>query len=479
VKYSSPGQFRDIASFRAHLRALDPAFDLDEELTGADGPLGRGIELFGRRLSNRFAAQPMEGWDATREGWPSEATLRRWRRFGRSTAKLVWGGEAVAVQEDGRANPHQLFLAPRSHADAWLVALRAQVLEGHREMGADPSDLVIGLQLTHSGRFARPDGVAAPRLVCHSPALDARVGVAPDAPLLTDGELEAIGESTVRGARLAWNAGFDFIDLKCCHGYLLHELLGATTRPGPYGGSFENRTRLVRAIVAEVRARCPGLALGARVSVGDLVPHERDPESGVGRPVREVEHPYRAGFGVDADEPTRMDPTEPLRFLGLLEELGITLVNVTLGSPYTCPHLQRPAATPPSDGYLPPVDPLVNVLDHLRTVRLCRRERPGLTLVGSGYTYLMEYLPHVAQREVGEGHVDFVGLGRMMLSYPELPADVLAGRALDRRRLCRTFSDCTTGPRQGWPSGCYPLDPVFRASPGASAVRDARRRSAP
>jgi 2,4-dienoyl-CoA reductase-like NADH-dependent reductase (Old Yellow Enzyme family) len=179
----------------------------------------------------------------------------------------------------------------------------------------------------------------------------------------------------------------------------------------------------------------------------------------------------RYHFGLSADDPVRPDTAEPIAFLRLLAPLGIRLVNVTLGSPYWNPHLQRPAAYPPSDGYLPPVDPLLMVGRHLATVRALKAACPGLVLVGTGYTYLQEYLAHVAQREVAQGHVDFIGLGRLMLSYPELPADLLQGRELQRRRLCRTFSDCTTAPRNGMLSGCFPLDPYYTAMPEAERVR--------
>jgi hypothetical protein len=143
----------------------------------------------------------------------------------------------------------------------------------------------------------------------------------------------------------------------------------------------------------------------------------------------------------------------------------VVLINVTLGSPYYCPHLQRPAAYPPSDGYLPPRDPLLEVATHLRAVRACRAAVPGLVLVGTGYSYLQQWLAHVAQHEIAAGHVDFVGLGRMVLSYPEFALDVLRGRSLERKRICRTFSDCTSAPRNGLLSGCYPLDPYYKALP--------------
>ncbi|MGD8598573.1 MAG: NADH:flavin oxidoreductase, partial [Anaerolineae bacterium] len=176
--------------------------------------------------------------------------------------------------------------------------------------------------------------------------------------------------------------------------------------------------------------------------------------------------------------PLQIDLTETIQFLTLLDDLGIELVNVSAGSPYYNPHIIRPALFPPSDGYAPPEDPLVGVVRHLQVVAELKKRFPDLLLVGSAYTYLQEWLPHVAQNHVRTGRVDCVGLGRSMLAYPELPSDVLAGRSLDRQRICRTFSDCTTAPRLGLASGCYPLDEFYRQRPEAqvlAAAKDEKR----
>jgi 2,4-dienoyl-CoA reductase-like NADH-dependent reductase (Old Yellow Enzyme family) len=466
TKYAAPGSFANAAAFRAHLRSIDPRLDCVERPRGADGPLGQSLEVHGFTLANRFAIHPMEGWDGRSDGLPGLATLRRWRRFGKSGAALIWGGEAFAVQRDGRANPHQLFFNPEVDVVAGLRDLLAAVQAGVGS-GAAP---LIGLQLTHSGRFACPEaGKPAPRIAAAHPVLDARLKGDPSAALLTDGELEAIAERYVESAALARRAGFAFVDVKCCHGYLLHELLGAHTRPGPYGGSLENRTRLLRTIVTAIRCRCPDLAVAVRLSMFDVMPHAADPASGVGVPAG-LDPSTLAGhsFGVGGDE--------PFALVAMLRDLGIQMLSVTLGSPYYCPHVQRPAAFPPSDGYLPPEDPLASVGRHLHAVRRCKAAFPDLIVVGAGYSYLQEYLPHVAEHEIGAGHADLVGIGRMVLSYPELPKDVLAGRPLDRRRICRTFSDCTTGPRQGLPSGCYPLDPYYRSREEAASIRQSRTR---
>ncbi|MEO0663761.1 MAG: NADH:flavin oxidoreductase, partial [Planctomycetota bacterium] len=336
-----------------------------------------------------------------------------------------------------------------------------------------PADVgPIGLQLTHSGRWSRPDGPPAPRPATRDPLLDARAGG--DAPLLTDNELRAIRDRYALCARLAQDAGFDFVDVKACHGYLLHELLGARGREvSVYGGpAFEDRARLFVETVEAVREAAPGLTIGTRVSLFDVVPHRPRPDR-LGEPAAAR---WDHGFGVRAERPTEFEESEPARFLELLALLGVRMVNVTLGSPYYNPHLQRPAAYPPSDGYQPFADPLVFVARHLDATRAAKRLSPDALVVGTGYTYLMDWLAHVAEAEVARGGVDVVGLGRMVLSYPELPRDVLGDRPLARKLVCRTFSDCTTAPRNGMRSGCFPLDPVYRSLPERDELEEIKKR---
>ncbi|HWP42422.1 MAG TPA: NADH:flavin oxidoreductase, partial [Blastocatellia bacterium] len=181
--------------------------------------------------------------------------------------------------------------------------------------------------------------------------------------------------------------------------------------------------------------------------------------------------PYRWGFGVNKNNPVEPDLTETVDFLTLLGDLGIRLVNISAGSPYYNPHIQRPALFPPSDGYQPPEDPLVSVARQMEVTRRLKERFPGLLIVGTAYTYLQDFLPHVAQAAGREGWADSIGLGRMVLAYPELPRDVLEGRPLDRKRLCRTFSDCTTAPRNGLPSGCYPLDDFYKKTERAVQLK--------
>jgi len=271
------------------------------------------------------------------------------------------------------------------------------------------------------------------------------------------------------------------VDIKHCHGYLGHEFLSAHAREGRYGGSFENRTRFLREVIQGIRSIAPGLQIGVRFSAFDSVPFRPDPALSVGGklgPGIPEEHealiPYRWGFGVNAQNPTVPDLTEAELFLSLLEEMEIWLVNISAGSPYYCPHIQRPALYPPSDGYQPPEDPLAGVARLMEATRSLKEKFPKLVIVGTGFTYLQDFLPYVVQAAVRNGWADFIGLGRMVLTYPELLLDVMQGKTVQHKLVCRTFSDCTTAPRNGLPSGCYPLDGYYKKSVFAGRLKEVK-----
>lgn len=460
TRYTQVKKLGSPAALRDHLASLDLELPVDEHVE-PDGPLARATSFTDAsagefEIANRFAVLPMEGWDGTADGRPSDLVRRRWSRFGSSGCGLVWG-EATAVVHEGRANPNQLVLDERTVDD----------IAGLRRLLAD--DQVTGLQLTHSGRWSRPDGDPAPRPAQRHPVLDERTPT--PGVLVSDDELDELVERFVTAAALARRAGFDFVDVKCCHGYLLHELLGAHRRSGRYGGDFEQRTECFRRVVEGIRSTVPDLAVAVRLSAFDLVPY-RTGDDGTGEPVdaRDLPQP----FGGDAAG-TGVDLSETDRFLDLAAELGIGLVCLTAGSPYYNPHVQRPAYFPPSDGYQPPEDPLAGVARQIAVTAELKSRHPALRFVGSGYSYLQDWLPNVGQAVVAAGGADVVGLGRMMLSYPHLAADVLAGRPTERRLVCRTFSDCTTAPRNGLVSGCYPLDGFYKARPERATLATIKR----
>ncbi|HXN94442.1 MAG TPA: hypothetical protein VN879_08060 [Candidatus Acidoferrales bacterium] len=476
------GAVKDVERFQDHLHSLGLTIPCDSEpISGSDSPLRWPLSCGEIKIGNRIAVHPMEGWDGAADGNPSEHTIHRWKKFGRSGGKLIWGGEAVAVSHEGRANPNQLVIA--QHTREGLGGLRKVLVEEHRRTTGSDEGLFIGLQLTHSGRYCRPNAHdrPEPRILYHHPILDRRLGLPHDYPVLADGEIGAIIENFHRAARMARELGFDFVDIKHCHGYLGHEFLSAHAREGKYGGSFENRTRFLREVVQGIRSMAPGMHIGVRLSAFDTVPFRPDPSQSangkLGPGIPESHDnliPYRWGFGVKQSDPTQMDLTETIRFLSLLEDLEVRLVNITAGSPYYNPHIQRPAFYPPSDGYQPPEDPLVGVALQMKVTRQLKRLFPNLIIVGTAYSYLQDFLPHVAQAAVRDGWADAVGLGRMILTYPELLWDATEGNEMQHKRICRTFSDCTTAPRKGLPSGCYPLDSYYKSSALAEQLKIAK-----
>ncbi len=465
MTYRKIAQIRTADDFQNYLNQIGVDLPFDKDLEPVSHSLlAQPYQLLdGFTIGNRFCTQPMEGWDGAADGKPSPLTFRRWQHFGRSGAKLIWGGEAVAVRHDGRANPNQLLINEQNLSE--LASLRQALVEAHEEHHGISADLLVGLQLTHSGRFARPSRKdrLEPVIMYHHPYLDKKFGIPADFPVISDHEIEQLIEDFIHAALLAHEAGYHFVDIKHCHGYLAHEMLSAVSRPGDYGGSLENRTRFLFQVVRGIRQRVPGLRIGVRLSAFDTLPFEPDALSHTGRPIQPETVPF--AFGASPINPLEYDLSEPKQLLKMLQDEAIQLVNITAGSPYYNPHIQRPAYFPPSDGYLPPEDPLAGVARQIQATADLKASFPDLCIVGSAYSYLQEWLPNVAQHLVRTGKVDFIALGRMILSYPELPTDVLVGKPLDRKRICRTFSDCTTSPRLGLVSGCYPLDDFYKSLP--------------
>ena len=474
MSYRKVAQLRTADDFRSYQHELGIELPFDEEmLSGSKSPLAQPYSVFGRTVGNRFAVLPMEGWDGTPDGRPTYLVKRRWARFGASGAKLIWGGEATAVRHNGRANPLQLMISRETVGE--IAELRQLLVDTHVEQFGSSDDLLIGLQLTHSGRFCRPNDKKQlePQILYSHPLLNSKFHLADDYPVMSDDEIAELIEDFIDAAVLAQEAGFEFVDIKHCHGYLGHEFLTAVDRPGRYGGSFENRTRFLREIVAGIRKHAQGLQIGVRLSAFDFIPF-RPGADGTGEP-QPYGGDYIYAFGGDASG-VGINLTEAHAFLDLLESLDIHLVCITAGSPYYNPHIQRPALFPPSDGYQPPEDPLVGAARQIAATAELKRAHPNLIIVGSGYSYLQDWLPNVAQHAVRTGMTDVVGLGRMVLTYPELAADIINGKPIQRKRLCRTFSDCTTAPRNGLVSGCYPLDEFYKQRGEADLLAEAKKR---
>lgn len=446
----------------ADIAAENERLGIDLRFSDDLAPLFTPVAVGNRTVGNRWCIHPMEGCDGELDGTPGELTFRRYRRFGAGGAKLIWG-EACAVNSEARANPRQIQL--NDHTYDAFAKLVADTRAAHRAGGFDDADLFFGLQLTHSGRYAQK-----PVIVAHDPLLDRRTVVdkatkavvTRDYPLATDDQLTRLIDDYLATAKLAVRAGFDFLDVKQCHRYLLNELLGAVNRPGKYGGDYENRTRLSREIFQALHAALPKAILATRMNGYDAIPfHKDEVEAGV---PDDWQRDGFLGWGLNANDPLTPDLTEPIRWVGEMQALGVRLVNIALGNPYAQPHFGRPFEYAPPDGYESPEHPLLGVHRHFTIAGAIQAANPTLPIVGTGYSYLQEFMPQAGAANVRDGRISFVGVGRASLAQPDWVKNLLETGALDRKRICRTFSYCTAimrakdHPMGQYPTGCPPFD---------------------
>jgi 2,4-dienoyl-CoA reductase-like NADH-dependent reductase (Old Yellow Enzyme family) len=402
---------------------------LDIPVSADVAVLFRPIAIGDRTVPNRLAINPMEGCDGTPEGKPGDLTRRRYRRFGNSGAGLVWY-EATAVVNEGRANPRQLQINEATMAD--VAATLKELLETAKAAGHGRPYSV--LQLTHSGRYSRPGSAPAPVVAVPNPFLDAgRPGV----HVISDEELEQLEERFVSAAQEAAEAGFDAVDVKACHGYLLAELLSAHTREGRYGGNFENRTRALCSIVEKIRGKLgDNITLAVRLGVYEQAPH-----------------PY--AWGADKDDYHRPDYNEPARLVKLLWEKGVKLFGISVGNPYYNPHLTRPYD---KGVYIPPLHPLEGVRLLLSAAKAMQAAAPEAVIMGAGLSWLRQFAPNAAAGCVEQGWCKLAGFGRQAIAYPEFAADLLKTGTLDPKKTCLACSRCTTIMRDGGCAGCVPRD---------------------
>lgn len=382
---------------------------------------------------NSMCIQPMEGCDSEADGSPGELTLRRYRRFAEGGAGMIWV-EACAVSLDCRANPRQLCLTPRNKAAF------ADMVDGIRRwaaeaMGADHKPYLV-LQITHSGRYTRPHPVIA----FHDPLLDPARGVPEDYPVITDGELEAIEDDFAASAKLAFEVGFDAVDVKSCHRYLISELLAAHTREGHYGGNYENRTRFVKNVVRRIAEDVlDGGAVACRLNACDA-------------------HPYPYGWGTDRDDPSKPDFTEPIELVRELRDLGVGLLNVTAGNPYFSPHVNRPYDKCLMGQKHPPESQMTGVARLLECAREIQKSVPDVPVVGSGLSWLRHLWPLAASSAISEGWMRMIGLGRQAFAYPGFAREIVETGSLARGHVCVTCSRCSELMRAGKVAGCVPFD---------------------
>lgn len=423
-------RLKDLDLLRAELAVLGLSLPIEEDLS----VLGQPVRFGPRHSPNRFAVQPMEGFDSTADGSPGPLCFRRYTRYARGGSGLIWF-EATAVLHEARSNPHQLVLY-EGNVESY-GRLVSETRRAARE--AFGHELVLVIQLTHSGRYSKPTGLARPMIAHHSPVLDPLHKLPPDYPLVTDEYLDRLQETYVRAARLAAQAGFDGVDLKSCHRYLISELLASHTREGKYGGSLENRSRLLRETLAKIRDAVPEVFITTRMNVYDAIPY-----------------PY--GFGVDREDYQQPDLSEPIALVGQLRQLGVPLLNVTIGNPYYNPHYGRPYDRPVVGGKTPDEHPLAGVARFVDITRQIQQAYPELPVVGTGYSWLRHLMPYVAAGVIRAGWAALLGQGRSAFAYPDAAKDVLQRGRMDPAKACITCSACTQIMRDGTMTGCVVRD---------------------
>lgn len=424
-------KYRDTDELAQEIRSLG----LDIPIGGDDvSVLFDAVRIGNRATANRFVVQPMEGFDADDDGSPGELCFRRYERYARGGHGVIWF-EATAVLREARSNPDQLWIHAANVERFRTLVSRTRAV-AREAMG---HEILMILQLTHSGRYSKPSGMPRPLIAHHSAVLDPLGKLAADHPLVTDDYLDRLQDTFVEAASLAARAGFDGVDVKACHRYLVSELLASHTREGRYGGSFENRTRMLLETASRIRAEVPGVFVTTRMNAYDGIPY-----------------PY--GFGVDRAEATRPDLAEPLKLIGRLRALDIPILNVSVGNPYSNPHLGRPYDFPVAGAGVPGEHPLSGIARFLSVTRTVQKAFPDLPVIGGGYAWLRQFMPLVAAEVVRSGGATLIGQGRGAFAYPDSPRELRERGSLDPQRVCVTCSGCTQIMRDGGHTGCVVRD---------------------
>lgn len=419
--------------------------DCEMDLKGLLEPVPCGSFL----IPNSLAVHPMEGCDGQSDGSPGELTIRRYDRFAAGGCGLLWV-EATAVVPEGRANPRQLWIHKDNieHFKALVDRMRDIA---QREVGTDFRPMII-LQLTHSGRYSCPVDKPEPKITRRDPYRDAMApepipsterpakGIC-DQQIISDEELDALQEKYVEAALLAEAAGFDGVDIKACHGYLINELLSGMTREGRYGGSLENRSRFLLETIRKVREKLSDhMEVTTRLGFYDGVPY-----------------PY--GFGVDKEDYRKPDFSESIQLVENLKKLGVRMINFTMASPYYNPHIGRPFAKPIRGAYEEPEHPVVGVRRLIDGCAEIQKIFPELLLVGTGYSWLGEHMPYVMAGLKKAGKASLFGAGRMSFAYPDFARDIRDHGGLKKNKLCIACSGCTQIMRDGGKTGCTVREP--------------------
>jgi len=407
-----------IDNLKADLSACNLELPVSEDLS----ILGKPFTIAGHTLANRFMIQPMEGVDGDAStGAPTELTFRRYRRFAQGGSALIWA-EAVSVVPEGCSGGRQLRLTEKN------LDVYKRLVEETREAAFKGfgHEITFVVQLTHSGRFCRPGGKVKPLKAQHNPHLDPMSGME-DLEPVSDDYLDSLQEEFVRVGKLAAEAGYDGVDMKAVHGYLIAELLGSHTRPGKYGGSYENRTRFLKETAGRMMDELPETCfVTTRTSVLEPLPH-----------------PYGWGVAPVESDSWKLDLAEPKCLMRECYEMGMPLFNISIGFPRTHPYLNRPHDRTLVGQGPPPEYPLEGVVRYQQIIRDMQKSLPEFPVPAAGLTWLRHLLPQVAAGMLEEGWASLIGLGRGAFAYPDMVRDVLETGRAEPSKCCTTCSMCS------------------------------------
>lgn len=437
VKSKYAFEYRTLESFIEDIETHGYRIPVSEVTPKGIALLKSKINLRGGTIPNRLCIHPIEGCDGEPDGSPGKLTFRRYERFANGGSGLIWV-EATAVAPEGKANPRQLWINEDSAPG--FKKLVDIIRENAVDENGEKQNPFIVLQLTHSGRYSKPEGKPRPLIIYHSPVLDPTHGLTDDYPVVSDEYLDELQQKFVSATKLAYECGFDAVDIKSCHGYLLHEMLSAYTRKGSkYGGSFENRTRFMIEVIEKIKNEVPDIAITTRLNVYDA-------------------YGYPYGFGMKEDGSMEADLAEPVELIGRLKSLGVDLLNICFGNPYYNPHVERPYDIPIQGATVPDINPLEIIEKNIMLTEEVARSFPDMTIVGTGFSWLRQLCANVGFAMIENGQCDIIGVGRLALAHPGYANELLKTGAISPKKCCITCSFCTQIMRDGGMAGCVVRD---------------------
>jgi len=431
VRSNGNFNYKNIQELKEDIERLDLDIEISDDLE----VFKKTITIGDHTIANSLATHPMEGGDSDHKGSPTDLTNRKYERMARGGAGLIWL-EAVSICEDGRSNDKQLWLTEETLED--FKELNDLIKKSAKEEFGEDYEAKTIIQLNHSGRYCKVNGKRNPIIATHKKVLDDAIGISDDYPIVTDEYLDGLIEKYVEAARLSKKAGFDGVDIKACHGYLLGEILSAYNREGKYGGSFENRTRLMRDIIHQIKddEECQGLLLSSRLNIYDGVA-------------------FPDGWGVSKTEGRNIDLEEPKRLIKLLSEDGVKLISITMGNPYFIPHINKPYDI---GNYIPDEEVILSCNRLIKEVGEIQQSIPELNIVGVGYSWFRQLAPFVGAGSLKKGLCKLVGFGRESIAYPDFARDILEDKEMKLKKVCISCSKCSEMKAKIGTCGCVVRD---------------------